>query len=66
MPTLTELQRKRPSFPTRTDLSVGDEEVIADSRARLTPSQRVDLKLEARIIHNVAQARLNAIRPRAK
>jgi hypothetical protein len=71
MPTLSELQRNRPSFPSRTEMLACGEEVIADSRARLTPSQRVEQKLEARIIQAIAQsrlsdARLGAIRPRAK
>jgi hypothetical protein len=66
MPTLTDLQRSRPSFPSRQEILICGEEVIADSRARLTPSQRVEQKLEARIVHNVAQSRLNAVRPRAK
>lgn len=66
MPTLTDLQRSRPNLPSRQELMICGEEVIADSRARLTPSQRVDQKLEARIIQNVAQSRLNGVRPRAK
>jgi len=66
MPTLTELQRSRPSLPSRQELLTCGEEVIADARARLTPSQRVDQKLEARVIQNVAQSRFNGPRPRAK
>lgn len=66
MPTFVELQRQRPNLPTSQDLQVYGEEVIADSRAGLTPSQLVDRKLESRTASELPQPRFPGIRPRAK
>ena len=66
MPTLTELQRQRPNFPSRPQIALG-EEVIADARASMRPSQLVEQKLEARTLRGaLPSARFAAIRPRAK
>lgn len=66
MPTLTELQRQRSNFAIRKELQVYGEEVIADWRGSLSPSQLVDRKLEARTASDESPSRSRANRPRAK
>lgn len=71
MPTFIDLQRKRP-MPTKQDLALQEmalqfgEEVIADSRAGLTPSQQVERKLASRASYETALDRAAPARPRAK
>jgi hypothetical protein len=71
MPTFIDLQRKRP-MPTKEDLALQElatqygEEVIADSRAGLTPSQQVDRKLASRASYDAVNYRAAPVRPRAK
>lgn len=66
MPTLTELQRQQPNYLSRQESQVFGEEVIADSRASLTPSQLVDRKLEARTFHESERPQLKSPRPRPR
>jgi len=66
MPTLTELQRSNPFRPLRDDAAFQTEELIADSRATLSPSQLVDRKLEARVLPEFNRQRTDLPRPRAK
>lgn len=66
MPTLSELQNERPGHFTRQDLTQFSEEVIADSRANLRPSQLVERKLESRTLSDTSTSRSSIYRPRAK
>jgi hypothetical protein len=68
MPTLTDLQRRQSLLPRPQQvmtLQVG-EELVADTRALLTPSQLVERKLAARNYSDLRTSAPSAIRPRAK
>lgn len=71
MPTLIELQNNKPAHAARQDLAPFSltqfsEEVIADSRANLRPSQLVERKLESRTLSDTSTGRSSIYRPRAK
>ncbi len=63
MPTLTQLQ-SNPPHSSAYRANIQNEEVIADSRATLTPSQLVDRKLAERTVAD--RPRIGSMRPRAK
>jgi hypothetical protein len=68
MPTLTELQRRQSLLPRPQQvmtMQVG-EEIVADTRAMLTPSQLVERKLAARNYSDLRSSTPSVIRPRAK
>jgi hypothetical protein len=65
MPTLVELQRNQLLAKPRPNSAAG-EEMVADHRASLRPSQLVDRKLAAQRGGDFTHSHLGAPRPRAK
>ena len=47
MPTLSDLQRFHPASTSTAKIDSGNDELVTDSRARVTPSQFVERKLLA-------------------
>jgi hypothetical protein len=66
MPTLMELQHRLPARPLSLARPESGEEMVADSRATLTPSQLVERKLAARGVNQFQRQAPSAFRPRAK
>jgi hypothetical protein len=66
MPTLMELQHRQPMRPLSPSRPLMGEELVADSRATLTPSQFVERKLAARGVSEFQRQAPPVVRPRAK
>jgi hypothetical protein len=66
MPTLTDLRRDTVSHAQPGQPTIGGEELIADTRASLRPSQLVERKLQARSLSDFGRRPAESFRPRAK